>query len=907
MTASDDFKRLDDLFQAVCDLPEDQREARLIELAPNDERIRSEVLELLAQESRGGGSEALAPEAVQQELHRAIKDTERDPTEIAGYRVLSRLGAGGMGVVYEAQQSSPRRTVALKVLRPGLATPNLIRRFEFEAEALGRLRHPGIAQIFEAGVAETETGPRPYFAMELVRGLPIDHWAATTNATPRERLRLFAAVCDAVQHAHAQGVIHRDLKPANILVATDAETGESVDAPIVKVLDFGVARATERTPADETIHTAQGQLVGTLPYMSPEQLGGQPADVDTRSDVFSLGVLLFQLMSGKLPHDTTDRGLVEAARVIREDEPTRLSTLEPKLRGDIETIAALALNKDKSRRYQSAAALAEDIRRHLDGLTITARPPSAIYQLSRLAKRHKPAAIAATVALTALVGAVVGVSASLGVALEQRTIARAQTAEAERRAALAEAVTSFFNNDVLAAVVPSALGHEATVREAIDTAAVSLDGRFDDEPVTEAAIRNNIANVYHALGEFDAAMPMAERAIELFQSDLGPDHELTRMATQDLGSLYRDTARFDEARVILTDLLAHRDSTVGPEHPETLENIVMLAEIERDGFGDTARALELLDEFDARRTGVLEDDDRITVYALMTRGGLALAARDYEAAADAYLAVAEAREAMFGQDHSATRTAWHNVAVAYEGLGRYDEAEPIYTRGLAFAREQAGPDNPDTLVTAHNLAFLYESMGRYDEAEPLFIDTLERCRRVFGPLHPGTLTCTMSLSSLFRNTDRLDEAVALLEPVYRTAADELGTDAVPTIEIATRLAVMLVEADRPEDGQAMFADTVPAVRGMVPSGHPMLGSLLSQWGVSLARVGEPAAAADRLEEAYAILSAAPGAEQAAGARTAAERLAEVYEEMGVAPEAAKWRSRASDSEPAADAESVRLH
>ncbi len=901
MTEAERFREVDRLFKQVCDLEPGAREQRLIELAPGDERLRSEVIELLEAEARADASRGLTPEALQAEISAALGGVE-DPVELAGYRVLSRLGAGGMGVVYEAEQRSPRRTVALKVLRPGLATPDLVRRFEFEAEALGRLRHPGIAQVYEAGVAETDAGPRPFFAMELVRGAPLDRWARETGASPRQRLEMMARVCDAVQHAHAQGVIHRDLKPANILVTPEGEA---------KVLDFGVARTIDAEARAESVQTMKGQLVGTLPYMSPEQLSGEPAGVDTRCDVYALGVVLFELMSGRLPHDVADRGLIDAARTIQDEEPTRLATLEPRLRGDVDTIAGTALRRDKERRYQTAAAMGDDIRRHLAGLTIAARPPSAVYQLSRLARRHVPAVVAACVVLVALVGAVVGVSLALSEAIEQRGLAEQREGEAveqtelaerrrieaERQTAIAQGVTGFLNNDVLAAAAPSALGHDVTVRDAMDAAADKIGDRFADEPATGAAIRNNIANVYTALGEFSKAEPLLLEARDMFAAELGGDHELTRFAEQDVGKLYSETARYEQAREALTALLAKRDGVVGPESPETLENIVMLAELERDGFGDITRARELLDEYEARAARAPDDEaerrERVGLYAALVRGGVALVSHEYETAAADYKRVAEARAESYGEEHPATLIAWHNYAVACEALGRYDEAEPIYTRGLEIERERSGPDNPNTLVTAHNLAFLYESMGRHEDAEPLYLDTLERCRRVFGPVHPGTLTCTQSLSSLYRETGRIDEAADLLAGALEDATAAMGPGAMPVIDLSWKLAVVQTERGEAEDGEALIASAVGTVRGILPEGHPQIGAMLSSWGECLARMERHGEAAERLREAYAILEAAEGVQNAERARVAAGRLGESLRAMGEEAEAERWEGLAS--------------
>jgi WD40 repeat protein/predicted Ser/Thr protein kinase len=349
---------------------------------------------------------------------------------IGNYRILHLIGEGGMGAVYEAEQEQPRRTVALKVIKPGLASPELLRRFEQESQALGRLQHPGIAQIYEAGTANTGFGPQPYFAMEFIRGDSLMDHVKKRQLNARERLQLIAKVADAVQHAHQRGLIHRDLKPGNILID---ETGSP------KILDFGVARVTD-SDSQTTLQTDVGQLVGTLAYMSPEQVLADPLELDTRSDVYSLGVILYELLSGQMPYPVT-RNLHETLQAIREKDPARLSTVDRIYRGDIETIVAKALEKDKSRRYGSAAELAADIGRYLKDEPIVARPPTAAYQLQKFARRYKALVGGIAAAFVFLVAGVVASLWQANVARRERdrAVTAEQTATTERdRARTAE-------------------------------------------------------------------------------------------------------------------------------------------------------------------------------------------------------------------------------------------------------------------------------------------------------------------------------------------------------------------------------------------------------------------------------------------------------------------------------------
>jgi len=412
-----------------------------------DKGLLAFVEELLANHDRGLGSFLEKPAgAGDTPTRRAAAVPER----IGRYEIVRVVGEGGMGIVYEAQQDHPRRTVALKVIRPGFLSRSLLRRFEHEAEVLGQLQHPGIAQIYEAGTAEAMpfTGARarqPFFAMEFVRGESITRHAQNRNLPVRKRLELVAKICDAVQHAHQKGVIHRDLKPGNILVD---ESGQP------KILDFGVARATDSDMQTVTMQTDVGQLVGTIPYMSPEQVTGDSRQLDTRSDVHALGVILYELLCGKLPYNVSGRSIPEAARTIRDEEPTPLSSIDRTLRGEIQTICAKALEKDKARRYQSAADLAEDLRRYLRGEPIEARRDSALYVLRKQVARHRAVVVAGvTIVLLLAVSSAVAwslyVRADLAAkaakerlweSLRAQARAKRQTTEAGRRFEALEAI-----------------------------------------------------------------------------------------------------------------------------------------------------------------------------------------------------------------------------------------------------------------------------------------------------------------------------------------------------------------------------------------------------------------------------------------------------------------------------------
>lgn len=650
------------------------------------------------------------------------------PDRIGAYRVLRLLGAGGMGQVYLAEQETPRRTVALKVIRPGPGSDELLRRFQHEVSVLGMLRHHGIAQIYDAGVAEAQGRTQPYFAMEYVKGRPIGEHAAAMRLDLRARLELFARVCDAVQHAHLKGVIHRDLKPGNIMVE---ESGQP------KILDFGVARATDHDLQAVTLQTDIGQLVGTLPYMSPEQVSGDPTELDSRSDVYSLGVVLFELLAGRLPMDVRSRAVTEAIRAVTEDEIPRLCDVAREIPADVDTIVAKSLIRDKSRRYQSAGDLAEDIRRYLHDEPILARPPSSIYQLSKFAKRHKPLVGASLVVLLTVTAGVVGIAW--------------QGLAAQRERKKAEAVTEFLAR-MLSSADPGGLhGRDARIADVLPIASARVESEMKHQPGIQATIWETIGATYFGLGMYLEAEMEFRKAHEKFAEALGEDSRDAMRQRHNIAVAARHQGRLAEAETLLREIVAQRSRVLGASDPDTLRSLDNLATVLRRQ-GKPGEAVQL------------------------------------------YRDVLTAQERELGPVHQDTLDTRNNLALVLRDLGHLEEAEVLLTQTLEQKRRVYGlikADHPEILTTRHNLARVMADMGRLDEAKAELQSILEARARELGPDHSHTLLTRLALADVLRRNGEHESAESILTEIIEIMMSRGGRQDATTLAARGYLAASL--------------------------------------------------------------------------------------------------------------------
>ncbi len=683
----------------------------------------------------------------------------RFPERIGRYAVTRVIASGGMGTVYEAIQEQPHRSVAVKVLRHGVASRSAMRRFAYESEVLAKLRHPGIAQVYESGTHDDGTGVVPFFAMEFVPDAkPITAYAREKQLSTRDRLELFTRVCEAVHHGHLKGVIHRDLKPSNILVDGDGQ---------VKVIDFGVARGTDCDVAMTTLRTGLGRLVGTLQYMSPEQCTADPDDLDTRCDVYSLGVVLFEVLSGQLPYDVGKRPVLESTRVIREQQPSRLSAVVAALKGDIETIVVKALEKEPQRRYSSAAELAGDIQRFLRGEAILARAPSLAYQVRVFARRNRMAFGAmATLMVVLVAGITISAWQALRATRAER-LAEQRLVDAERQASIAEAVNAFLNDDLLASVDPSRTpDREITMREVLDAASERIAGEFVGEPLVEASIRATIGRTYLTLGDLEAAQPHLTAAEAIHAKRLGDDDVVTLRTRTQLGKLLSARGRFPASEALLRTTVRRQRRILGDVHPDTVAAINLLGHVLTQQ-GNYRAAEPLLRE--ALKTE--------PTFATLNNLANVLGRRGKYVKAESYYRQTLAlQEPVLGTEHPDTLQVMNNLGIALWFQSRNQEAEEVFRQTLEIERRVLGDEHPETLKTMGNLGLILRNQCHYAESEEVFVDLLEVQRRVLGEDHRDALATMSNLSAVLLDEGKYAEAELFCRDTLERQRRVLGGD-----------------------------------------------------------------------------------------------------------------------------------
>jgi len=757
----------------------------------------------------------------------AINPGETPGILIGRYRLLQKIGEGGMGEVWLAEQTEPvRRRVALKLVKAGMDTREVVARFESERQALALMDHPAIAKVFDAG--STPQGA-PYFVMEYVAGVPIVDYCDNHKLSTRERLQLFMRVCEGVQHAHQKAIIHRDLKPSNILVT-------EVDGhPAPKIIDFGVAKALTQKLSADTMFTRVGALVGTPEYMSPEQASSSGEDIDTRTDVYSLGIIFYELLAGAPPLELRKIAFEEFLRRLREDDPpkpsTRIRTQDPatstelarkrqseplalarQMRGELDSIALKALEKDRARRYGSPSDFAADIGRYLKNEPVLAVPPSPAYRARKFARRYRVALVTSCAFALVLIAAAV--------------ISIRQSIRANKEAAVAQAVNDFLQNDLLAQASaanqsgPSAKPDpDLKVRTALDRAAQRITGKFDRQPEVEAAIRDTIGQTYTDLGLYPEARKQIERALELDRRVLGADNPRTLKTISHLEGVAYFQGKYAEAEALDNQTLEIRRRVLGPEHPDTLESMGALATAYW-AEGKYAQSEALFGRTLDLQRRVLGPEHPDT---LKSMNNLALVYRGEAKYAQATALDSQTLEILRrvrGTEHPNTLKTMNNLGIDYRNQGKYAQAEQILGQALEIERRVMGPEHPDTLMVTSNMAGVYESENKYAQAAALDSQILEIRRRVLGPEHPSTLNSMTGLAGAYYGLGDYAQAEALHRQVLEIRRRVLGAEHPDTLFSMNNLGDAYQAEGKYGQAEALLGKTLEIRRRVLGPEHP---------------------------------------------------------------------------------------
>jgi serine/threonine protein kinase/tetratricopeptide (TPR) repeat protein len=952
---ADRIKAEMDLFTELLQQPEGQREAFIDDRCPDDPALAGRLRNLLQGHERAEAAVATREFAEQTAVQM--------PSEIDSFRVIRKLGEGGMGVVYVAEQTRPvRRQVAIKLVKSGVDSKEVIARFHAERQALALMNHKNIAQILDAGVFEG----RPYFVMELIAGIPITEYCDKRALPVVDRLRLFTEVCQGVQHAHQKGVIHRDIKPSNVLVA------EEDGVPYPKIIDFGIAKAVTNRLLEATIHTEMGQIIGTPDYMCPEQADISALDIDTRADVYSLGAMLYELLSGCTVFGLAEKraGLDEIRNTIMMRDPIRPSarmkdggrlvrerarcrssepgSLARILQQDLDWITLRALERDRVRRYASASELAADVTRFLRQEPVVARPPTTSYRVRKFVRRHKGMITAAVVVFVSLLaGAVVSTNQYFH-AESERVRADQLRLEATERAVELEQVAKFQGEQLMGIDVPlmadrlrrgvtekaRAFAEGADEIEAdlfmvqmeklLDGADLTgltlnildeyifkrtldtISEQFDDQPLVRARLQEAMAETVRELGLLDRAIAPQESSLAIRREALGDDHPDTLESINNMGRLLWAQGKLNDAEPFCHEAVEGRRQALGNDHKDTISSIINLGTLLRR-MNKLGEAEAYLREALAGCRRVFGDVDPYTLAAIANLGVVLQSRGKVSEALPYYREALEGRRRVHGNEDQRTLVSMNNMGHILRSQGKLDEAMPYYDEALKGFRRALGNDHSDTLVTILNMGGILKKQGKLDEAEPYYREALEGFRRTLSDEHPYTLAAINGMGSLLRDQGKLNEAELYYREALEARRHVLGSEHARTLQSIDHLGALLNELGRYDDATEILQAGEAAARRVHVGGNTrLLGNYLAKLGVSRKGQGAFAEAESTLLEAYPLLVVGFGEEHDATKRTV-ERIIALYESwhaaepgVGYDSRAAEWRARLSKEESDGD-------
>jgi hypothetical protein len=838
-----------------------ERAAYLDDACRDQSGLRAEIEALLSAHQRLGGRTSFAREQA------PPTQTHLPPTDVAGtvlagrYKLLEEIGEGGMGTIWMARQTEPvQRLVAVKLLKAGMGSKAVLARFEQERQALALMDHPNIAKVLDAGAA---ADGRPFFVMELVKGVPITRYCDEHRLTPKERLKLFVPVCQAVQHAHHKGIVHRDIKPSNVMVAMYD------DKPVIKVIDFGVAKAIGQQLTDQTLHTGFGAVVGTIEYMSPEQASFNQLDVDSRSDIYSLGVLLYELLTGVPPFNrkTLEKaGMMEMLRVIREQEPSKpsmqLSTAEglPALaasrgtepvkltrlmRGELDWMVMKCLEKDRSRRYETANGLAMDLERFLADEPVVAGPPTTAYRLRKFAKKNR-AILATAATIAALLIAGIAVSTWQAVRAwnaEQQAQVSAQAEAKERRRAeenerrafefaaaektakelaennaqialavsyflqeklLLQADTKFQADSLVASGRPSSEAErDPRISVLLDRAAAELtqdkmESQFPNQPLLQSELLKTVGNAYRGIGKYERAIEHLERARQIRTAAIGADHLDNLTLLGDLATANLESANLPEAIRLYEQVRDGRLQKLGADHTDTLTTLHNLATAYTSA-GKWPEAIQVYEQVRDSESKALGANDPKVLTVECNLGWAYLASGRQDDAIRMLERVRTIQTVKLGADHPDTLATLNNLAIAYQSAARLPEAIRIIEQVRDAYVAKTGPDHPHTLTAIKNVANAYEQAGRLSEAIRLYEQVYRRELAVLGADHRNTLITRGHLGRIYTTAGRPLDAIPILEPARAAQIEKFGAEHVDSLTAGHNLALAYVKAGRLRD------------------------------------------------------------------------------------------------------------